>query len=370
MRAPFASPALGSPPHDHYYWLTAFLASRGAQTTICRAIAASVFALGAVPMLLVPDLRPAARLLAVAVTVCCLAMAGLWSRHCWPSRRQSQSCVVVGTVCIGVICLLPPDPAVGLVGCTVFALLAGYGALFHSLRLLAFTWLVAAGTLAVLAWRLADADVAVVASAVVATTVLNLFVAFASRLVIRLADIREYHEDIEPLTGLLTGEAFIAHAATLIGARNRGDDQHLVIVDVRIDELARRAEGAAGVNRARIALAGQLRDTLRRDAVIAHVGDREFLIADVFTAPDPTPLLDRIRGTVAAPPARRTASIGVASSPLSPLAQHPSPEVLEELLGVARLAAADVEAHGGNDIRVTANPALSVLGSDDASGDH
>ncbi|MDP9167701.1 MAG: GGDEF domain-containing protein, partial [Actinomycetota bacterium] len=255
-------------------------------------------------------------------------------------------------------------------GCTVFALLAGYGALFHSLRLLSVTWLVAAGTLAVLGWRLADADVALVAAAVAATTVLNLVVALASHLVIRLADIREYHEDIDPLTGLLTGEAFIAHAATLIGARNRGDDQHLVIVDVRIDELARRAEGAAGLNRVRIALAGQLRETLRHDAVIAHVGDREFLVADVFTVADPTPLLDRIRGTVAAPPARRTASIGVVSSPLSPLAQHPSPEVLEELLRLAKLAAAEVEAHGGNDIRVTANPALGVLGRDDASGEH
>jgi hypothetical protein len=35
--------------------------------------------------------------------------------------------------------------------------------------------------------------------------------------------------------------------------------------------------GAAGGNRARIAIAQQLRETVRRDALIAHVSDAEFL---------------------------------------------------------------------------------------------
>ena len=53
------------------------------------------------------DARTLPRLLsAVAITVCCTVMAGMWLRRRWPSRAQSQLAVVVGTACITLACLI------------------------------------------------------------------------------------------------------------------------------------------------------------------------------------------------------------------------------------------------------------------------
>ena len=94
---------------------------------------------------------------------------------------------------------------------------------------------------------------------------------------------------MEPLTGLLNRESFYEQAATLLGSRNRDDDRYFVIAVVNIDSFAAMISmtGNHGGDRARIAASQALRETVRRDAILAHVGEAEFLIADTFTGSGP-----------------------------------------------------------------------------------
>ena len=253
-------------------------------------------------------------------------MGALWLRRRWPTRTESQLCVTVGTVCIAVASLIAADPVVGLLGSTTFVVVSAFTVLFHSGRLLAFSWSVGAATLGVLALRLAATDPALATGSVVLVALINVFVAFAGRMVLRLLDTKILDGDIEPLTGLLNRDAFYDRVATLIGARSRREDRHLVVIVVNLDDfsLLTATTGKAGTNRARVAIGQHLRETVRRDAIIAHVGEAEFLIAEPFTTPDPSPLAERVRGCITTAPFRLTAS-SVISTPLHPLANHPSP---------------------------------------------
>jgi GGDEF domain-containing protein len=357
---------------DHYYWLTAFLSARGMRTRTCRVVAAIILTLGTIPVTLMatapgplglPD-----QFLAVAVVVCCLVMGSLWLRRWWPTRIQSQLCVVVGTVCIAVACLIQARPMVGLVGSATFALLSAFIAFFHSGRLLAFTWTIGAATLCLLAVRLAATDTVLAVCIVAVVGLLNVFVAFACRMGIRLIETEVDYGEIEPLTGLLDREAFFDQVATLIGARGRGADQHLVLLVANLDSfsLLTGMDGVAGGNRARVAVAQLLREIARRNAIIAHVGDAEFLIAEPFTTPDPSPFVNRVRGAITGPPFRLAASIGVVSTPLGPLTSVPPYDLIEELLTIATAGVHEARRSGGNQVRLVIDPPLRVLDQPDA----
>jgi diguanylate cyclase (GGDEF)-like protein len=298
-------------------------------------------------------------------------MGAQWLRHCWPTRTQSQLCVVVGTVCIAVACLIEDHPVIGLLGSTAFAVLSAFTAFFHSARLLAFTWTVGVVTLGVLALRLASIDAALAVCSVVLIALVNVFVAFACRTITRLIDTEILHGEIEPLTGLLNRDGFYDHIATLIGARSRDDDRYLIVLVVNLDSfsLLTAMTGAAGGNRVRVAIGQRLRETVRRDAIIAHIGDAEFFIADLFTTPDPFVLTERIRGTVRTAPVRLTASIGAVSTTLPPLATYPPHDVCEELLTIATTAMYEARKAGGNQARHVLSPALAVIDDLDSQED-
>ncbi|PRC62756.1 GGDEF domain-containing protein, partial [Mycobacterium sp. ITM-2017-0098] len=66
-----------------------------------------------------------------------------------------------------------------------------------------------------------------------------------------------------------------------------------------------------------------LREIVRHNAILAHVSDDDFLIADTFTTSDASPLVERVRGAIVATPQRLTASIGVVVTPLPPLTAEP-----------------------------------------------
>jgi diguanylate cyclase (GGDEF)-like protein len=352
---------------DHYYWITAYFAARDMQATLCRVVAASMFSLGVIPLLLM--LSPVGpqgllgRVLAVVVAVCCLVMGLLWLRHSWPTRTESQVCILVGTACILVSCSIVANPVVGVLGATTFAVLSAFTMFFHSFRLLAVVWTVCAATLAVLVVRLASIDTALAISSVVLVALINVFVAVACRMAVRMIDTETRYGDIEPLTGLLNRDAFFERATTLIGAHGRSDDRFLVVMVVFLDgfSLLTDMAGTRGGNRARVAIGQRLREAVRRETILAHVGEAEFLIAELFTAPDPDPLIQRIRSTVNTAPFRLTTSIGVVTTPLRPLADHPSPDVVEELLTIATAAMFDARKGGGDQAVVRLSPALSVL---------
>lgn len=353
---------------DHYYWLTAFLAARGAQARTCRVIAAVIAACGAIPsFLMLSPVGPSGawgRSVATVVGVCCLVMAAVWLRNRWPSRVASELCVVVGAVCIAAASLVQTDPLVGLLGSTAFAVLGGFISLFHSMRLLMLMWAVAATTILVLGARLAATDVVLAMCAVLLIVGVNVFGVFACRTLLRSINNDGFLEDdVEPLTSLLTRAAFAEKVATLMSSRARGDDRFLAVAVVNLDSFALLQDmaGVGAANRARVAVGQQLRETVRRVAVLAHVADAEFYIADILTDDDPSPLMERVRATVATSPSRLTASIGVVSTPLSPLAGHPPYDVLDELLEVAYTAMREARRAGGNQVQQVLSPPLSVL---------
>jgi diguanylate cyclase (GGDEF)-like protein len=359
-------------PPDHYYFLTAMLAARGVQTTTSRVIALLILGLGIIPVTLIgtfdgPDsLRD--RLVAVAITVCCVAMGGLWLRRQWPTRAQSQACVVIGTLCIALASLIVADPVIGLLGATSFAVLSAFIAFFHTGRLLAFTWTVGACVLAVLAIRIAAINTALAISSVLLVALMNVFGTFACRMVIRLMDNETVYGEIEPLTGLLNREAFYEKVAMLIGARSRDDDRYLVVAVLNLDGYSYLVGvgGAAAGSRARVEVGQQLRETVRRGTLVAHVGDSEFMIAELFTTPDPSALIDRALSAVTTTPYRMSASVGVVTTPLRPLAHQAPHDVLDEVLSIATAAMYEARKAGGNQARYILSPILSVFDEPDS----
>ncbi|KWX67737.1 diguanylate cyclase [Mycobacterium sp. NAZ190054] len=363
------SPALWR--SDQYYWFTAVLAARGQQTPAARLVALCIAVLGLLPVsLTVSRLGPQGlplRIVAIVIALGSLAMAGLWLRDRWPTRAQSLVCVVLGSVAIGTAALSVPSPTVGFLGAATYVVLSVFVVCFHAPRLLALTWTLAAAVLAVLFVRQAAIDLTVAICSLVVVVLLNVFVAFSCRTVIKLLQPDAHHGDIEQLTGLLHRDAFYSSVATLLASRSRSDDKFLVVVAVNIDSfsLLLGLSGSGGGNRARVTVGQALRETVRHNAIVAHVSDDDFLIADTFTTADASPLVERIRGAIAATPQRLTASIGVVCTPLPPLAAEPPDEVLDKLIGIATQAIEQARMAGGNQVRYVLRPNLE---GDDGNG--
>jgi diguanylate cyclase (GGDEF)-like protein len=358
---------------DHYYWITSYLAARGLRRATCRLIAANLLGLSVVPLILMlSDLGPTGarnRWLAVAVSVCCVAMGSLWLRSGWPTRVQSRLCVVIGSLCITVSCLIEGNPGLGLVGASTFVVVSSFTALFHDGRLLAYTWIVATATLVALAVRLVGVEPAVTVCGIALFVLTNLFVVFVCRNLVRMASTQIHHSELEPLTGLLSREAFFDRVATMVAARDRDDDRYLAIVVVSLDSfsLLTAMHGAAGGNEARVAVGHRLGETLRRDALLAHVGESEYLVADTFTSADAKVLTDRLQHSVRTAPYRLTASIGVVATPIAPLVGHPPHDVIEELITIATSNMYVARTKGGQRTRATADPRLTSLEDVDSS---
>jgi GGDEF domain-containing protein len=352
---------------DHYYWLTAFLAARGAQTRTCRVVAAFIAFCGAIPLALAFGSDSAhgtwEEWVAVVGAVAAFVMAASWLRGRWPSRIASELCVVVGSVYTAIATLLQGDPVVGLLGSTAFTIVGGFIALFHSMRLLMFMWLVGGATILVLAVRIAETYPALAVCGALLVALVNAFVVFACRTLLRSINSELMFEDVEPLTSLLTRDAFAEKVATLMSSRGRGDDRYLMVAVVNLDSfsLLQDMAGVTVANRARVHVGQRLRETVRSVAVLAHVAEPEFLIADVLTRDDPSPFVERVRATIASSPNRLTASIGVVSTPLSPLAGHPPYDVLDEVLDIATAAMQEARRSGGNKVHQVLSPPLTVL---------
>lgn len=361
-------------PEDHYYWFTSFLAARGLQHATCRMNAASIAGLGMMPLLLMlSNLGPTGvlnRWIAVGLSAGCIAMATLWMRSTWPSRRQSQVCVGIGSVLIAIACLTTSGAEVGLVGTSAFFVVSSFTALFHDGWLLAFTWLVGAATLVALAVRLGDFEPVLAVAAVALFVLVNAFIVFICRNVIRLVNDDVHYGELEPLTGLLTRDAFADRIATVL-ARDRDDDRFLAVVVVSLDSfsLLTAMGGDAGSKQARVAIGQRLRETLRRDAILAHVGESEYLVADTFSSTDASVLTDRLQHTVRSAPYRLTASIGVVATPLARLVGHPPHDVVEELITIATSNVYLARRNGGQRTEATANPELTSLEDADLLGE-
>jgi GGDEF domain-containing protein len=354
---------------DRYYWLTSFLAARGARSTVSRAIAAIVLVLGILQLMLM--LTPAgpqgrtSELLSVGAAVGSVVITWCWLRPWWPTSTASKLCCVLGTACVAVVCLIQTDPLLGMVASTVFTMVNGVTALFHYGRLLVMTSAVSAVTVGVLAARLAQTDVVVGVAGAGIVVVVSAYVVVTSRVAMRMVYAEMRAGEVDPLTGLLNRSAFDDEFAKLIGASSRDDDRHLVVLVINVDSFSAAAgvKGVAGDKWVRVAVGQRLRETVRGNAILAHVDDGDFLIADLFTTPDAAPLAERVHDAIYAAPLRLTASIGAVSTPLRPLSGAAPPDVLDEILRIATAAVEDVQRAGGDGIRQVLSPRLDVHGN-------
>ena len=349
---------------DQYYTVTSRLTAMGHQRTVMRLVAGCIFLLSLPPLLAAANPAastiPGGRAVLAFIPLACVALAMPWLRYRWPTRAQSISIVLLGSLLLAAGCVIGVNPMSGLLISTIFPFILGYAALLHSTRVQAFVAAVAAATIGSLAGRIAETDVPTALAVTIPVVLINVAVLIVSRIIASFTAPSGERTNVEPLTGLLTRSSFDELAAALLGARNRDDDRFLVVTVVSIDSVAAvmSLQGRRGTDRARIAVAQALRDTVRRDALVGHVDEAEFLVADVFTNPDPTPLAERIRGAVAAAPGGLTASIGVVSTPLGPLAARPPHDVLDEVIALAVTAMQRARACGGNRAEYLLDPQL------------
>ena len=339
---------------DQYYAVTSRLAARGHQQTTMRVVAGCILLLG-LPAALAAT-NPASStwghgaLSFAVIALACIAMAMPWLRYRWPSRAQSTAVVMLGTFALTVGCSLAYYPQAGLLIATGFVFVLGYAALFHDARLQLLVAAASAATVLVLAVRIAMTDVPTALAVTAPVVMLNVVVAFGCRTIAEVAAAGGERTDVEPLTGLLTRDGFDEMAATLLGARHRDDDRYFVVAVVALDNFdpLQSMQGSRATDRARVAVGQALRETVRRDALLGHVDDTEFVVADTFTTSDPTPLAERIRGAVAGTPQGVTASIGVVCTPLRPLADRPPYDVIDEIIALATTAMYRARRRGGN----------------------
>lgn len=349
---------------DQYYAMTARLTAGGHRASTMRVVAGCILTLGLPALLAAPNRNashlPGGQLLLAVIPLFCVLLASPWLRYRWPTRGQSTAVVIIGALLLSGGCIAAANPFSGMLIATSFPFVVGYAIVFHNTRLQIVVVALAAGTILWLSLVIARSDVPTAIAVTTPVVLINIAVVVACRLIAEFST-GSQRTDIEPLTGLPTRDSFDDQVATMLGARNRGDDRYLVVVLVGIDGFAalHSVDGPRGTDRARVAVAQALRDTVRRDAVLAHMNDSEFLVADTFTTPDPAPLAERIRGAMAATPHGITASIGVVSTPLRPLTNRPPAEVLEEIVALATTAMYRARRGGGNQIEYAAGPTLN-----------
>ena len=351
---------------DQYPAFPTRLTASGYQAVSMRVVAGCIIALG-IPALLAGVVPPATpwpgfRFTYLAIALGCVALAAPWMRYRWPTRRQSATVVVVGTLALATGSLATIDPTSGLLVAASFCFILGFTALFHSARLLSFVAIAAGITLVVNTARIAAAALPNAIALAIPVLLLFVVITFGCRTIARVGGSGDAHYEVDPLTGLLTRGAFYERTSELIGARHRDEDRYLALALVDIDSFAAIAsvQGGRGADDAQTAVGHALRDTTRREAVVAHVARGEFLVADIFVTSDPAPLVERIRGAVAATPLGITASIGVVSARFLPLISRPPHEVLDEMIATASTAMAAARRRGGNQAFYVLDPQLNA----------
>lgn len=365
MRSEDAAPRVAVPWSDHYYLVTGMPAARGVQGWGGRLVAVSLAVLGLAPVALVAGGLGFANLLsrvaAAVALAACLAASLLWLRSGWPTRAQSLSSVIVGSAAVAVSALIAADPIVGFFGTAAFVVITAWAVFFHTPRLLVVTWTIIALVVVVLFARTEQTDFAPAVWATAMVVAVNGAAAAGCWAVVRLIQPDSSLGDVDKLTGLLHREAFYRRIATVLASRSRSHDQYLVLVAVKIDSfsLLSGEKGDRAGLQVRVSAAQALRGTVRHNAVVAHIADDVFLVADTFTTTDASPLVERIRGALIVAPQRLTASIGVVCTPLAPLAVEPPDNVVDTLIEVAAAAIEEARGAGGDQVRYIVMPSVS-----------
>jgi diguanylate cyclase (GGDEF)-like protein len=353
---------------DHYYWMTAVIAARGAQRKTCRRLSAVTIGFGSLALVMlfspVGPSGPVNRSIA-AVAVLVLGVAALgWLRSRWPTRTQSLIFVALSVVCVMVAALTQSNPVSGFVACMSLVALCGCVVFFHSLRYLYPMLAAALVAVVILLVRLFAHDLVVhdlvwAICLTVSCPAVVVPVGLLCQGFVHLLRLDLLQTDIEPLTGLLNRAAFYSATGSVMGSRNRWHDKYLLLIVVSIDDFfaLERVHGQEATDRARVAVAQALRETTRSTVVLGHVTGSEFVVVDTGGCTDWQPLAERSRSAIKTTPPGTSVSVGVVTVPLHELDE----DLLDALITIATTAMRRARRLGGNHICHVALPAPSVL---------
>lgn len=335
---------------DHFDGFTSLLRSRGllrsAQKIMAVICGSSLVTLGAMMACQRPPVG-AATLMMALVAVFVASMTAYWLRR-WPTRRQSQSAIVCGSLGIAAVAMVQSNPILAAQIPAALSATGAYVAFFHSLRLMAWHTALAVCITTISAVRVASAQDIPTAVAIFGVVFfLNLAMPLAIGGLARAMRTYALRASEDPLTGLLNRRGFL-DAITALPMRPFHDDHpYLAVLAVDLDDFkaVNDTHGHTVGDRALVSVADALRRHTPSRTVIGRAGGEEFVIALTSTTPDPTPIAARLCTAIAELSYQITASIGTASIPRAGLQDTTT---IQELLTTADAAMYLAKRHGGN----------------------
>lgn len=343
---------------DHYDWLSSYLEVRGLRGLTRFMMMAVILLLCAAPLLmhLSPD-GPAAGIpsaLSWAVAAVNVGLAVIWARR-WPTAAQSKAFALIAALCIAAFCMLDQNPAAGMLGCAVFAALAGYVAFFHTSPYLVAVFVLALTTTVISAARVAAAgDPAAAAGKFLVVLVSVLAVPCSVQVVVHLLGSDAAESDIDALTGVRNRRGFYRAAYDLVlGARDAGTTISLVLVDLDGFKRINDTHGHTAGDKLLIAVSDILRRHADGDNIAARFGGEEFVIAGNIADGVAVALADRVRHDVAALPESITVSVGVATAQVGGITDAEVRALLDRLVEAADGAMYDAKRAGGNQVQLS-----------------
>ncbi|KQY06678.1 hypothetical protein ASD37_10840 [Mycobacterium sp. Root135] len=349
---------------DHFDWLSAFLRVRRMATMTRGVLVGVMVCLVIVPAGMFLGTAPPTgtfhRVLCVLAGIGGLAGTLLWL-HRFPTKNQSIIFSMATSFSIACAVLAQTDPLTALLGCTAFATISGYIALFHTPALMVANLGIVLAVSAVPALALAVTDGYVRAvSAYGVVLIGNIVVPYGVQIIVHTLGVDLLKADRDPLTGLYNRRAFYRRTAALATA----DDGHgeLLIAMIDLDKF-KRLNDTHGHTHGDLALAAvgrALRDHAPHGSIIGRVGGEEFLVAVDGAGTHPIAVGQALCRAVEALSFPITASVGTACAPHSSVsASEDAYSVITTVIAAADAAMYDAKRSGGNRTRHHGVPAKS-----------
>jgi diguanylate cyclase (GGDEF)-like protein len=341
---------------DHFEWVTQFLRQRGflRSTQIVMATVSGSAALVTLSFVVglgwSAEARLALGLLGALFTV---GMTVFWLTR-WPTRRQSEIAVTVGTVFVAIWSMAQPSTSVAVLACTATAVTGGYIAFFHNTRLLVFNFVVAITITTSATWRLgSDTDIATAVAAFWLAWFPNVTVPLAIRGITKAMGAYAEQSGSDPLTGLLNRRGFAdAIAHQLAEAPPSATHLGLVMVDLDNFKLVNDTHGHAAGDRALQAVAELLRQRSPHGATLCRAGGEEFIVAVAGPRGGAESVAGQLCRAIAELPQNVTASVGACSIALDHLRTRNSDVLIDELIATADTAMYVAKRNGGNQVQL------------------
>lgn len=334
-------------------------------STMTRSVLFTVtLALALVPLVMLlgsgPPVGVVARTLSVLAGIGGLAGALLWLTR-FPSRNQSIAYSVVASASIACAVLAQTDPLTAILGCTAFATISGYIALFHTPALMVANLGIVLVVSAVPALALVVTDGYVRAvSAYGVVLIGNIVVPYGVQIIVHTLGVDLLKADRDPLTGLYNRRAFYRRTAALATADDGHGDLLIAMIDLDKFKQLNDTHGHTHGDLALAAVGRALRDHAPHGSIIGRVGGEEFLVAVDGADTHPIAVGQALCKAVEALPFPITASVGTACAPArSVSASDDAHSVITTVIATADAAMYAAKRNGGNRTRHHGVPAKS-----------